>query len=104
MAKYYIFDKDEKVPVEVDTETWSKWFEKADRRVAVWTSPDGKVTVSTVFLGLDHNFSGDGKPILWETIIFGGKYKEETHRYSTYTEAINGHEAAIIKVERDYAG
>ncbi len=27
--------------------------------------------VSTVFLGLDHNF-GDGPPILWETLVFGG--------------------------------
>lgn len=32
----------------------------------------GDSKVSTIFLGLDHNYSGKGPPILWETMVFGG--------------------------------
>ena len=47
---------------------WAKCFETADRKVAE-TEID-KLRVSTVFLGLNHNF-GEGPPILWETMVFG---------------------------------
>src|SRR5215471_17514474 len=38
-------------------------------RVAVTELPNGG-RVSTVFLGLDHNYSGVGPPIVFETMIF----------------------------------
>lgn len=55
-----------------------------------------KVLVSTVFLGLDHNWN-DGKPILFETMIFGGKHDQEQRRYCTYEEAEQGHEDIVDK-------
>lgn len=50
--------------------------------------------MSTVFLGLDHNFSG-GEPILFETMIFGGPLDGEQRRYHTYDQAERGHTEAV---------
>lgn len=59
----------------------------------------GKVRVSTVFLGMDHNHSGTGAPILFETMIFGGPLDQEMWRYSTWDEAVAGHQIALEKVK-----
>jgi hypothetical protein len=54
--------------------------------------------VSTVFLPIDHDFSGKGIPIVFETMIkdknscFWLNYQE---RYSTWQEAEEGHARAI---------
>jgi hypothetical protein len=50
--------------------------------------------VSTVFLNLDHNWSG-GEPLLFETMIFGGPYGAYMERYSTYDQAKAGHERIV---------
>lgn len=54
--------------------------------------------VSTVFLGINHNFYGK-KPILFETMIFDYKNADGddiySERYSTWDEAKAGHERAI---------
>lgn len=52
------------------------------------------VKISTVFMAIDHNY-GDGQPILFETMIFGGKYDGDQWRYSTYEEAETGHQMAF---------
>jgi hypothetical protein len=58
------------------------WFETANRRVA--ETMIGEAWVSTVFLGVDHNFSLTGKvsPVLWETMVFGGTLDQEMNRCS----------------------
>ena len=56
--------------------------------------------MSTVFLGLDHNFGG-GTPILWETLVFGGPLDGEMSRYETRLQAMQGHEAMVARV-RDH--
>ncbi len=71
---------------------WGKWFQDADRHVAKTEKDD--IRVSTVFLGIDHSF-GEGKPLLFETMIFGGKHDEEQWRYSTWEEAEKGHVEAV---------
>ena len=70
---------------------WGKWFETGDRVVAK-TEKDG-VSVSTVFLGIDHSFE-EGEPVLFETMIFGGDRDEDMWRYSTWDEAEKGHAEA----------
>ena len=57
----------------------------------------GNVRVSTVFLAVDHNLFGD-KPILFETMIFGGPLDEYMWRYSTWEEATEGHRLACDQV------
>ena len=80
MDKYYRLDGHEVVKCN-NLEEWAKWFKTADRHVARDTH--GKVTVSTIFLGLDHNF-GDGKPVLFETLVLGGDINSEMDRYRTW--------------------
>lgn len=52
----------------------------------------GDVEVSTVFLCIDHSFSDTAQPILFETLVFGGKLDGEVNRYSDYDKALEGHE------------
>jgi len=61
-----------KTPVQVESITeWAEWFEKGDRIVK--QTDIGEVKISTVFLGIDHNFHPNSKaPILFETMVFGG--------------------------------
>ena len=73
-----------------DLMKWAEWYEKADRRVAKTTLSNG-VEISTVFLGLDHSFSNKSKPVLFETMIFGGKLDQGMERYSSWKSAENGH-------------
>lgn len=72
------------------------------KRIAATALPDGK-WVSTVWLGLDHNFSPSGPPIIFETMVFSaappnslGKDIDQT-RYATEAEAHAGHEEMVAK-------
>jgi hypothetical protein len=78
MTDKYILDENGVPRQEPDLIKWAKWFENhGDRRVAETTV--GEVWISTVFLGIDHNFSGEGPPILWETMTFrGDRTKKKT--------------------------
>lgn len=89
---YYILDEKKVVPVNNVLE-WAKFFETADR--VVNRTKLGEVTISTVFLGIDHNFFEKDKPLLFETMIFGDELNEETWRYSTWEEAEEGHHNAV---------
>lgn len=55
-----------------------------------------KISVSTVFLVIDHNYSRKGAPILFETMVFGGRYDGLQFRYSTIEEAEAGHKVAYF--------
>lgn len=112
MANYILVDK-KPVP-EPDTVKWAKWYENIDhRRVA--EDRIGHVRVSTVFLGIDHNFWDEGSPILFETMVFDMRSeKEQTifkkyvynpdleqDRYRTWDEAIAGHQAMVEKYRNE---
>jgi len=74
---------------------WRDWFEANDRTLADDTLPSG-TSVRTVFLSVNHAFR-PGPPVLWETVVEGGPYAM-TARYTTCTEAIDGHEAIVNTV------
>ena len=79
-----------------DVKEWAEiWDTRAFRRVA--QEVRGGVCVSTVFLGLDHQV-GDGPPLLFETVVFGGKHPDSQERYSTWEEAEAGHARWVAKV------
>lgn len=89
--KQYILKNKKPVLCE-DIIEWSKYMQDfTNKRVA--ETKKGGITVSTVFLGLDHNW-GSGPPLLFETMIFGGQYDQEQWRYSTWEEAEEGHKKA----------
>lgn len=58
----------------------------------------GDVEVSTVFLSIDHSFGG-GRPLVFETMVFGGEHDQWQDRYSTWDEAVKGHENAVKMVK-----
>ena len=90
------FILDGQTPVECDDlMKWGQWIGSADRHVD--KTIVGNVKVSTVFLGLNHNY-GEGAPILFETMIFGGEHDEYQERYSTWDEAVEGHKKAVTMV------
>lgn len=104
MNDKYILDTNGNPVLELDLLKWACWYEKADRRIAL--TEIGDIHISTVFLGLDHNFEwifGDGeyKPILYETMIFwpGHELDNDQARYSTREEALAGHEAVVTRVK-----
>jgi len=90
----YILDK-KKIVETNDLLKWAEWFESADRHVGKKTIKG--VEISTVFLGIDHSF-GREKPLLFETMIFGGEHDGYQERYSTYEQAELGHKKAVAKV------
>jgi hypothetical protein len=59
---------------------------------------DDSIEVSTVFLGMDHRFSGKGPPVLFETLVFGGPLDGLMERYCTRDEALAGHQAICLQV------
>jgi hypothetical protein len=71
-------------------------FEK-HRRVAHDVIPliFDEIEVSTVFLMVDDNLFGDGDPILFETMIFGGEHDQTCVRYRTRDEAAAGHRLIV---------
>ena len=103
MSVRYILDG--KTPVRVDDAIqWAQWFESSKRHVRqtgitykVHGVREGTASISTVFLGLDHNW-GTGPPVLYETMIFGvddSEIDDYQERYCTWEEAETGHKIAI---------
>lgn len=93
----YILQEDGEIRKEPDLLKWAKQFEKADRHVGNDTI--GDIVISTVFLGIDHNHGNDGKPILFETMIFGGEHDEYQERYTDVKSAKIGHRKALELVK-----
>lgn len=93
MGRHYILVGHDVVPC-IDLQTWAEQFEYENRRVAETFVND--VRVSTVFLGLDHGFGG--RPLLFETMIFGGPHDEFCERCSTWDEAVQQHDRVLAMV------
>ena len=92
---YILNEAGEPVP-EPDLMTWAKAFETMERKVKQeYVGPE--LWVSTVFLGLDHNYTEEGPPILWETMVFRKDYDDvEMDRCSGSREqALAMHEAMV---------
>jgi hypothetical protein len=76
--------------------TWAMHLQ--DRYRVDLTAHDG-YSVSTVFLGMDHNW-GDGDPLLFETLVFlACGETEKMDRYSTWAQAKAGHERIVSMME-----
>ena len=99
MVDKYILEG--KTPVKADLLTWERWLEDADRSVS--RTHVGYNIVSTVFIGIDHNFDDSDSPMLFGTMIFQStrrtflldpeviRTEGYEERYSTWEEAEKGH-------------
>lgn len=90
----YILNGHEPVPIE-DSIAWATLLGTMDR-VVNKTVMDNGVTVSTVFLGLDHGWNKE--PLLFETMVFGGKMDGVQNRYTTWEQAEEGHKKMVATV------
>jgi hypothetical protein len=90
-----------KVPVKCSFYECGLQLQLADRRVAF--TDMGTYSVSTVFLGIDHNFGG-GPPLLFETMVFHTGIDEAedapVQRYSTWEQAEAGHNEIVAFMRR----
>ncbi len=86
----YVLD-DTSPKVERDPLVWLQEFMTTDW--VVRQDKIGDVDISTVFLGVDYQF-GSGPPLLFETMTSIGE-EVDTQRYSTWDEAVKGHEATV---------
>ena len=97
--KDYVRYYDKKGKPITDVLAWSKLMEDREyKTVKQEYLPDGK-WVSTVWLGLNHNF-GVGKPLIFETMVFSKKddwNDQDEERYSTLEEALAGHKKMVKK-------
>ena len=89
-------------PVEVDLFTWAKWFGTADRIIAQETIAQN--WVSTIFLGIDHNYEMHGPPILWETMTFGAKLNNEQLRCAGSKEQAEAMHEDMVKAVCEASG
>ena len=69
-------------------------YETRDARRVAKTDVTKDIMVSTVFLAINHSY-GHGPDLWFETMIFGGPHSEFCNRYTTWEEAVAGHELAV---------
>lgn len=106
-AEFYVIKQGEPVPASAaEFGEWLQHAKETDRRIAATmvqrgvpgTAPGDvagvRVDVSTVFLGLNHAF-GDGEPLLYETMVFGGPHDGRQLRCSTREEAVALHRLTV---------
>lgn len=64
----------------------------------------GDASISTVFLAIDHSFGRTEPPVLFETMVFGGKQDGDMRRYTSYEDAERGHKETLAEVRRSQFG
>jgi len=81
---------------------WGMWMEKANikaKRKVRRTHLKG-CYVSTVFLGIDHNHTMNGPPVLFETMVFSGEgWLDIQERCSTWRQALKQHWNVVSTVK-----
>ena len=82
---------------------WGKKHVDVIYKIVSRTALSADVVVSTVWLGINHNWYDDGPPIIFETMVFGGPRDQEMERYATEAAAIAGHLAMVDELRREQA-
>jgi len=101
MRMHFILDENNQ-PIEVEMEEWAMWLEAhRDECIVKQETLFGHVFVSTVFLGLNHNFMTE-PPHIFETMVFPNHRRptdamceEWARRSSTWDEALEVHAEAV---------
>jgi len=105
----YILQDGKPMPIR-DSFAWANWMEKHRFTETVQHDWHCGVMISTVFLGLDHNYGPNGMPILWETILFARTRKSRQCfnqtfqcRYTSQQDADNMHQHIIKLFKSGYS-
>ena len=94
----YVLDTDGNPQPEGDLLAWAQWMGAGDNQV-LKREQVGHVRVSTVFLGLDHGWGTTDAPLLFETMVYGGKLDGVCERYASRADALAGHAVVVARVE-----
>jgi hypothetical protein len=70
----------------ITIEEWGLLFQRKGYCRVDHTSVVEGVSVSTVWLGMDHGHDG-GVPVIFESMVFGGQHDNYCERYTAETEA-----------------
>jgi hypothetical protein len=102
MLRFYKLNKDGSIQLADDLE--EAFLERTSNQLG--DSTYGPFRISTVFLGLDRNYSGKGLPVLFETMVFDNRSEGCTDlhcsRCCTYEEAEKMHFDTIKWVIKNY--
>lgn len=79
---------------------WGALIEDPSYRMVARSRVAGSL-ISTVWVGINHNFTDSGPPLIFETAILEGPLKNEVWRYATEREAFEGHVKAVELVHLD---
>jgi hypothetical protein len=83
---------------------WAVWHESmmmAGKQICRHDRVEGYL-VSTIFLAMNHDFGGEGPPILWETMVLGeGEHAGGQWRHSSEKEALGCHAAVLASLLTD---
>lgn len=102
-VRWYRLDGHDAVRMHTRAEQYAEWDRREQSirdgedayRVARTDLGDGR-EVSTVFLGLDHQWMPDLPPLIFETMVF--PECDICERYSTWDQAVAGHETVVREV------
>ena len=102
LGKYFDMDGNE-----ITLREWGDMYNHPERRI-VKQDHVGRYFVSTVLLGVDHSFTPEGPPILFETMIFDNKGVQGQglgedvfcDRYTNKDAALAGHDQAVERARR----
>ena len=89
----YILKGDEPVAV-TDEDVWIRFMAEENRKIRV--TECGPLVVSTVFMAIDHAL--EGRPELFETMVFVDGEGGEFLRCFTYHEALEQHKKMCLAV------
>lgn len=79
-----------------DIEVWAKWFQSNVESRSVKATVIEDITISTVFLGLDHGYNSN-RPVLWETLVFEGPLDQEMNRCTGSREQAEAMHAEMVE-------
>ena len=101
----FVLDADGEPVPEYDIEKWAAWFDGANKQRRVADTRLESCRISTVFLGLDHSFMPildplSYRPLLWETMVFGGEHDGDMERYQSRELAEAGHAEFVSRCEQ----
>ena len=84
----------------ITMEEWPELLRDENYKIVAQTNVADGIFVSTVWLGLDHNFRG-GRPLIFETMAFSREGESMyCERYSTLAQAEKGHRRLLRQIER----
>lgn len=98
---YYILDVDKEV-IQCSHEEWVNNFDDFEKNKRIAKDEVNGVTISTVFLWLDHGFWKSDVPIVFETLVFPEEEYNIMYRSSTYKEALAMHWRAFMEVKQSF--